>query len=46
MDAEKCGFYVVKLKKKMPKNASFSAPNVLDPLLRLNMHLIITIDLL
>ena len=39
-------FYVVKVKKKLPKIAAFSAPNILDPLLRLKMHLIITIDLL
>ena len=39
-------FYVVKVKKKLPKIACFSAPNFLNSLLRLKMHLIITIDLL
>ena len=46
MDAEKCWFYVVELEKKIPKIATFSAPNILDPLLRLKMHLIIIIDML
>ena len=39
-------FCVVKIKKKLPKIVTLSAPNVLDPLLRLNMHLIMTIDFL
>jgi hypothetical protein len=46
MDAEKCRFYVVELEKKFSKIATFSAPNILDPLLRLKMHLIIIIDML
>ena len=39
-------FYVVQIQKNWPKIVTFSARNVLDQLLTLNMHLIITIDLL
>ena len=39
-------FYVVKIQKRWPKIVTFSARNVSDQLLTLNMHLIITIDLL
>ena len=39
-------FYVVKVEKKWPKIVTLSAPNALDQLLRLKIHLIITIDLL
>ena len=41
MDTEKCWFYVVEPEKEIPKIATFSAPNILDPLVRLKRHLII-----
>ena len=39
--AENCSFYVLKVQKIWHKIVTFSAPNVLDPLSTLNMHLII-----
>ena len=44
--AENCSFYVLKVQKIWHKIVTFSAPNILDPLLTLNMHLIINNALL
>ena len=44
--AKNCSFYLLKVQKIWHKIVTFSAPNVLDPLPTLNMHLIINNALL
>jgi hypothetical protein len=44
--AENCSFYVLKVQKIWHKIVTFCAPNILDPLPTLNMHLIINNALL